>query len=154
MGTKSGRERGVLEGWLRRSKQPQPSQPSFTSNPGSHFPCDSTPRCAWGCPPETGFLITRLVPSGTAPFLDVARRLASGTEVLLLSKMKTYPSRCHHSYSGINRDIILIGQALYGAYLVPCSFSDVYKLVELCFYFFHHLKVIPFFFLISRPFLA
>ena len=98
-------------------------------------------------------LITWLVPSGTVPLFDVARCLVSGTEVIPLSRGMTYPSRCHYSYFGINRDS-LIGQALYGAYLVPCSLSDIYKLVEPCFYFLHHLKAVPFFFLIYRPCLA
>ena len=52
----------------------------------------------------------------------------------------TYPSRCHYSHSGTNRDISLIGQALYRATLAPSIVPDIYKLVEPCFYFSHHLK--------------
>ena len=85
---------------------------------------------------------------------DVAPCLVSGTEVILPAKGMTYPSRCHYLHSGTNRDISLIGQALYRATLAPCIVPDIYKLVEPCFYFSHHLKAIPFFFLIYRLCLA
>lgn len=107
--------------------------------------------CLPAAAPLGGLLIAWFIPSGTALLLDVAHCLVSGIEVILLSRGMTHPLRCHYSYFGINRDISLIGHALYGAYLVPCSLSDIYKLVEPCFYFFHHLKAIPFFFLIYRP---
>lgn len=139
----------------RRSQRCRFSQPRFVFNPE---PLQWEPQCgrrvpACGCPP--GLPSDRLAGSaGKAPLLDVAHCLVSGTEVTLLSKGMTYPLRCHYSYFGINRDISRIGQVLYGAYLVPCSLSDIYKLVEPCFYFFHRLKAIPFFFLIYRPCLA
>lgn len=83
----------------------------------------------WVPAPLGRLLIAWLVPSGKVPLLDVAHCLVSGTEVILLSKGMTHPLRRHYSYFGINRDISLIGQAFYGAYLVPCSLSDIYKLV-------------------------
>lgn len=101
--------------------------------------------------PVAGFLTARLLPSGPAPPFHVAHCLASGTGVKLLSKEMTYPGRRHYSYSGVNRDISLIGQVLYGAFLVPGRLLARYKSVEPCFHFPHHLKAIPFFFLIYRP---
>lgn len=78
------------------------------------------PQGALRCLPVAGSLAARLLPSGPAPLFQVAHCSASGTEVKLLSKEMTYPGRCHYSYSGINREISLIGQVLYGAFLVPC----------------------------------
>lgn len=153
LATKRGKEEGLLERWSRRKKMAQASLLSFAFSPRSHFTV--TPR--QGClrlPPRLAFWWSGLLLTGTEPLFDVAHCLASGTEVILLSKGMTYPSRCHYSFSGIHRDISLIGQVFYGAFLVPCSFSEGYKLVEPCFYFFHHLKAIPFFFLIYRLSLA
>lgn len=140
----------------RRSQQCRFSQPSFAFNPGSPFTGSHSAAsvCLPVAAPLGCLLIAWLVPAGKAPLLDVAHCLVSGTEVTVLSRGMTYPLRCHYSYFGINRDISLIGQALHGAYLVPCSLSDFYKLDEPCFHFFHHLKAIPFFFLIYRPCLA
>lgn len=97
--------------------------------PWKPLQCNSTPGLHGAASQWLVFWLPGLLPTGMAPFLDVTHCLASGTEVRLLSKGMTYPSRCHYSYSGINRHISVIGQALYGAFLVPCSLSDGYKLV-------------------------
>lgn len=98
-----------------------------------------------------GSLTARLLPSGPAPPFHVAHCAASGTDIKLLSEEMTCPGRRRYSYSGINRDISLIGQVPRGAFLVPGRLSARYKSVEPCFYFPHRLKATPFFFLIYRP---
>lgn len=128
--------------------------PKLRLQPQKPLHCNSTPEVPEAAAQWLAFWLSGLLLTGTVPLFDVAHCLASGTEVILLSKGMTYPSRCHYSYSGIHRDISLIGHVFYGVFLVPCSFSEGYKLVEPCFYFFHHLKAIPFFFLIYRLSLA
>ena len=129
MGLRVERRR-VLEKEQRRSKQRKCFLLVSTFNLRSSFARPRTPLPA----PSCQLADPQPLPLGPAPLLDVAPCLASGTEVVLLSKGMTYPSRCHDSCSGRNSCIHLIGQALHGACPVPSQTFN--KLVEPWFSFF------------------